>query len=94
MQKNQIILEINNYLSGIAPSQCYVGITNDIERRLFQEHSVKKDGTWIYAPAENEESAREIEKYFLDNGMEGDTGGGKTGCKIVYAYLKTPQTNQ
>ncbi len=85
----QIIQDINNHLSASSKkyySDFYIGITNDIERRLFEEHKVpKEDYWWIYRKADNDESARLIEKNFLDKGMQGDTGGG-SNCLYVYCY--------
>jgi len=93
MQVNQIISDIKNYLNGIAYNRCYVGITNNARRRLFEEHLVnEKSGVWIYRVAESENIAREIEEYFLNLGMNGDTGGGSEECQIIYAYLKTTTT--
>jgi hypothetical protein len=67
----------------------YIGITNDIERRLFSEHNVsQEEGSqwWIYHNANNETSARNIEKHFLSKGMQGGTGGGNSDCTWVYCY--------
>ena len=48
-------------------SDFYVGITNDIERRLFTEHNVdKKNNWWIYRTATNKTVAQSVEEYFLN----------------------------
>lgn len=76
-------------------SDIYVGITNNVERRLFDEHQVSRDGQWwVYANADNEKIARDIEEHYLDKGMRGGTGGG-TGdgsATSVYCYSITPNT--
>lgn len=73
----------------------YVGITSDINARLFVAHNVPEKGHWyIYQWADSEDVAREVEKYFLDFGMDGGTGGG-TGdgdVRYVYCYEKGPNT--
>lgn len=74
-------------------SDFYIGITNDPERRLFDEHKVKKDGMWwIYSKADNIETAREVEKYYLDKGMRGGDGGGDDTSVYVYCYTVSPTT--
>jgi hypothetical protein len=73
-------------------SDFYVGITSDVDQRLFQQHNVDKDNMWwIYSTAENSAIAREVEKHYLDLGMRGGPGGGDNPC-IVYAYVITPLT--
>lgn len=76
-------------------SDFYVGITNDINRRLFEEHNVSRENSWwIYSPCDDEKTARKVEKHYLDMGMQGDTGGGtgKNDAKYVYCYLVTSYT--
>lgn len=73
----------------------YVGITNNVERRLFEEHRVPREGHWwIYSPADSECIAREVEKHYLDCGMHGSFGGGKGdgSANIVYCYVISPNT--
>lgn len=68
----------------------YVGITNDINRRLFLEHNVSEGNDyWIWCQAESKETAQKVEQYFLDLGMDGDTGGGTNDTLYVYCYKKT-----
>ena len=91
-----IVNEINNHLSQCGKryySDCYIGITNDVRRRMFEEHNVAKDKSWwIYRTAEDSETARKVEKYFLDKGMRGDNGGGNESSNIVYCYAVSPTT--
>jgi hypothetical protein len=87
--KKEIITDIVSYISehGSTYSDWYVGITKDVEERLFTFHNVAKDGgTWIYRTASSSEIAREIESYFLDLGADGGSGGGDDDTDIVYAY--------
>ena len=55
----------------------YAGITNDPERRLFEEHKVdEKRGSWIHLRASSESAAREIEDSLHGKGYRGEGGGG------------------
>lgn len=93
MTKEEIIAAVKNYFDLNVYSDYsdyYVGITNDVDRRLFSEHNVsKKEDCWIWCPANNKAVAQNVEEYFLDLGMEGDTGGGTEESKIVYSYKIT-----
>ena len=92
--KQEIINDIANHFKGKAYSGCYVGITSDVDSRLFGDHNVSKEnGHWIYRTASSHTVAREIEKHFLDAGMDGGGGGGDETSKIVYAFKKTSSTN-
>lgn len=93
--KQEIINDIANHFAGTPYSNCYEGITADVENRLFGNHKVsKKNGHWIYRPAASHTIARDVEQRFLDKGMDGGCGGGDESSKIVYAYKKTSATNQ
>lgn len=96
MTRQDIIKEIQKYVNGTNYSSWYVGITNDADRRLFgtSEHNVNKYfGRWMQLPADSKQDAQDIEKYFLSQGMDGDTGGGNDDTTIVYCYMKTHGTN-
>lgn len=94
--KNQIIADIDAHLQKSRKgyySDFYVGITNDIERRLFGEHNVdRNNGWWIYCEAINKATAQEVEEYYLNKGMKGDTGGGNEDSTFVYCYEITATT--
>ena len=91
--KQEIIDGIVNHFSGKKYSDCYIGITSDVDSRLFGDHNVSKDnGFWIYRTASSDGVARDIETYFLDKGMDGGSGGGDDDSKIVYVYKKTGST--
>lgn len=71
----------------------YIGITNDIDRRLFGEHNVsRKYDWWIYCDAINKEHAQAVEEHFLEKGMKGDIGGGTSDSSWVYCYKITEKT--
>lgn len=96
MTYDAIKAEFLSYIgnNGGVPSQWYIGITNDHERRLFGEHRVNKDtDLWIFAPGDNADVARRVEQYFLKLGLDGGSGGGNNTAVIVYAYRKSRTTN-
>ena len=64
----------------------YIGITDDPDERKADHKSKGVDVSyWRSWPADSESIARRVERHFLDLGMRGDTGGGKTP-KYVYIY--------
>lgn len=91
---NEIIVDIHRFLSKLGGyySDYYVGITNDIERRLFDEHKVINN--YIYRTGKSDEITRAVEKYYLDKGCKGGAGGGDEDSKIVYCYKITKDTEQ
>ncbi len=93
-EAQQIADDIYNHLAGETNfSSYYVGITNDIERRLFNEHNVPKSNHWrIHREAVNDKHARAVEKHFIDRGMRGGSGGGDNGSIWVYCYKITNYT--
>lgn len=64
----------------------YIGITDDADRRKEEHKSDGKDVTfWNSWPADTEAIARQVEKHFLDCGMDGGGGGG-TNPNLVYIF--------
>ena len=100
MTSQQIIADINKHLqysNKAYYSDFYIGITNDVGRRLFgaSEHNVNKDDNWwIFRVADSKEIAEEVEKHYIDLGMKGAQGGGKTDTTYVYCYEITQDTKQ
>lgn len=74
-------------------SAWYVGITADVEQRVFADHQVPKKDHWrIHRQAVSSDAARAAEKALLDWGCDGGGGGGNVGAIYVYGYLKTAST--
>ena len=71
----------------------YVGITSDIEQRLFGFHQVPRQNHWfIYRRAINDTEARSIEAAYHKAGCKGAGGGGDHTAVFVYDYVITAQT--
>ncbi|MCQ2363952.1 MAG: hypothetical protein MJ051_00155 [Akkermansia sp.] len=94
--KEEIIQDFDEHINKSGKtyySEFYVGVTADINRRLFHEHNVKREGMWwIYRTAQSSTVAREIEKIYQKRGMRGAPGGGDDSAKIVYCYVITQNT--
>lgn len=85
-----IIADIDAHMkaSGAANGRWNVGITADVEKRLFGDHKVhRQNDCWIYRTATNSEQARAIEAAYHRAGCKGGGGGGDHTAKIVYAYV-------
>lgn len=76
---------------GTDPSDFYVGITNDIDRRLY-EHNVDKRECLRILEATNKDEAEVAEITLIHSGLEGHPGGGTTDTNIVYCYQRTKNT--
>ena len=91
MSKDDIINAIDEHLTKSIKkyySDFYIGITDNIEERLFGYHQVRKNSDWwIHCHADSEEIAREIEKHYLELGMDGGTGGGSGDGNTIYFYF-------
>lgn len=73
-------------------SDYYVGITNDINRRLFEEHKVDHYSCHWFHETSSREIADEIEGHFIAKGMKGHQGGGNKESVWIYIYRITPKT--
>ena len=90
-----IINDINEHMkkSGITNANWYVGVTSDLNERLFGYHNVPRKNHWyIHRCAENDTDARNIEVAYHKVGCKGSGGGGDRSAVFVYAYVITQQT--
>ena len=91
-----IIQEIDDYIRTIGGgySYWYIGIASDPRDRLFNDHNVSKDNDdYIIRDSGSEVAARKVEKYFLNRGCDGGTGGGgDSSTRFAYAYKKNLHT--
>ncbi len=96
-EKNSTIGELLDFMKsrGGTPRMWYVGITKDINHRLYVEHNVEMNSTDnISKRVESVEIAREIENFFLENvGVDGAPGGSDEEAVWVYLYQKAANTN-
>jgi hypothetical protein len=92
---NTISGEIDAHMSssGFPNKDWYVGVTSDINERLFGFHRVPRKEHWfIYRRCVNAASARALETAYHKAGCKGSTGGGDDSCVYIYAYLITQTT--
>ncbi len=90
-----IAMEILKFIQseGGHPRTWYVGITNDAQGRLFDEHQVHyQEDAWIYRTATSEIEAQRVEDYFREHGMDGGKGNRRPDSRMVYAYRKSIRT--
>ena len=93
----QAIQDINNHITkcGSSYGNWYAGVAKNPKDRLFTDHSVdEKCGAWIFCSLNTDAEARQVEKYFLQKGCKGGTGGGGNGTRYCYAYKVTGSTRQ
>lgn len=92
---NRVAAEVEKYIEGNGGQyvKWYAGITCDVEDRVFGAHCVDRTGKKIYRDCGNVDTARAVEKYFLDKRhCDGGPGGGDHRCRFFYAYLKSNMT--
>ena len=93
MIKHNIINDIADHFNDIPYSECYIGITSDVDSQIFNNHNVSEEnGHWIYRPTQSRAVALEIERRFLNAGMDGGEEGHDYDSTIVYAYRKSLST--
>jgi len=96
MQTQTISLsgEIDAYIqqSGVPNSGWYVGITSDVEERLFGDHNVSRAGVWVHGRCPNATEARALESAYHRAGCKGAGGGGDRDSVYIYAYVITQTT--
>lgn len=92
---NTISSEIDAHMqrSGIPNSGWYVGITSDIEERLFEYHQVPRENHWfIYCRCIDANAARTLEAAYHRVGCKGAGGGGDGASVYIYVYAITGTT--
>ena len=90
-----IVMDILEFiqLEGCHPRMWYVGVTDNAQGRLFDEHQVHyQNDAWIYRSASSEIEAQRVEEYFVEHGLDGAKGGRRPGSRMVYAYRKSVST--
>lgn len=97
--KGKIISDIEDYVKSQTPNEArgawYVGIAEDADQRLFNDHAVSKEKhKWIVREADSEATARGAESDLHVLGYDGASGGGSEKTVFVYAYLKNSNTVQ
>ena len=90
-----IVMEILEFiqLEGSHPRMWYVGVTDDAQGRLFDDHQVHyQNDAWMYRTAASEIEAQRVEEYFLEYGLDGGKGRRHLDSRMVYVYRKSIST--
>ncbi|MDP1721759.1 MAG: hypothetical protein Q8L37_00965 [Candidatus Gottesmanbacteria bacterium] len=97
-QESSIVNDIVEYIhkTNTLSTDWYVGIAENAQARLFEEHGVNKDmDYWIYRECVTADAARRVERYFITNYQtDGGSGGGSDESRFVYAYKKERHTRE
>ena len=73
----------------------YIGIANDIKKKLFEHHNVNdQNGKWIYITVPSNSDAKEIKKYFEERLVSIDNEDDDDNGLIVFAYKINTATKQ
>ena len=91
---NEIIADFDKRIpgSGARNSEWYVGVATNAYNRLTVDHGLENaDGrdNWAWRQAASSENARQIEKLYLEAGLDGGPGGGDASTSQVYVCLKS-----
>ena len=85
MTKQEIIDAIEKKRSNSQYSSWTIGVTDDPATRKSQHESKGKDvSSWKHWKTDSEQIGRDVERYFLAKGMQGDDGG---GGNAGYVYI-------
>jgi hypothetical protein len=86
--KSEIIADIKTKIGRIRCDLWRIGLTNDVVTRRLAWRSLGHDvRSWKEWEADSLSDAREIETFYLRQGMEGGTGGEATGRQPVFVYI-------
>ena len=85
MNKQDLIAAIESVDSEMVYNSYTIGVTDDpVIRRAAHTNNNEDTSDWKDWETDSEKIGREVEKYFLDKGMQGGDGG---GGKAKYVYI-------
>lgn len=90
MKSDQIIRSIllKTQNNKTVPQDYFVGVTSNLQKRVFHEHNLKKDGSvYAFFEAKNKTEAKKALSKLLSFHMNGFKVNGKIPGKYVYCYL-------
>lgn len=92
----QIRQDFDNFIRKHGVGSCYIGITNNVDRR-FKEHNLVDDNlkskdsriSWLWYKAISEHEARNIETFYKNEYRDRISGGPGGGDNPTYVYIYT-----
>ena len=87
--KSSIMAAVETRIAGIAGYAYWtVGITQDCTRRKGEhDNDGKSTGCWTHWQADSLFDAQDIERYFINKGMKGGSGGNMANNTTTYVYV-------
>ncbi len=76
-------------------SDFYIGITDDVERSLLDDHRISPDADiWLYSETQTKADAEKVLQHFVKKGMQGTPEDAPAQATTVYCYVITDTTVQ
>ncbi len=76
-------------------SDFYIGITDDVERSLLDDHRISPDtDIWLYSEVQTPSAALQVLNHFLTKGMQGAPDDAPAQATTIYCYVITDTTVQ
>lgn len=96
--ESSVVKDIIAYMqkSDTPLGEWYVGITEDPQARVFEDHGVNKEiDYWIYRECFTANAAWRVKRCFIATyETDGGSGGGDDRSRFVYAYKKESHTRE
>lgn len=88
--KTNIIAEIAIKFNPKNFKDCYIGTTSSEESKLLNEQGLTEKDIFFYEKTESADIALELEKKFLDMGMNRASENAQNRSKAIFVYRKNP----
>lgn len=87
--KDEIITELENYLEGNDPANWSIGITEDVQKTLFEENEISRRwDDWVIKTAPSVKIAEEIKEYFLDKGFNSCIESRNSNSLFIFIFKR------
>lgn len=73
----------------------FCGVASYPKERLFENHKIDMNSNdWAYDYCDDVETARKVQKHFLDKGCKGSNVLPSSSSNSIYIYKMNPNTRQ